>query len=250
MRYSLELSNLVDRVAGVGAAGNSEAQVLLALHRFGSCSRQHLIELTGMSRSGVAQLVERLSHLGLVENFTEPSDHRMVATELTPSGRRRVHKLSRELDTYFHEPNPVVAELLDLLGPAGPLPKTTTTPLESLERLADLGARMSEPLGAVIGPSDLRQRLAIAALADWGEARPGQLVAELGLTSGGATYLVDGLESAGLVDRLYGTVPTDRRAVVIRLTPSGKAASERFSDVVFEHADAIVEVFAVAHGIR
>jgi len=96
----------------------------------------------------------------------------------------------------------------------------------------------------------LRQRLALAAVAEWGEARPSQLVTELGLTSGGATYLVDGLESAGLVERLYGTVPTDRRSVVIRLTPSGQAASERFSDVVFEHADALAEVLAAAHGIR
>jgi DNA-binding MarR family transcriptional regulator len=249
MRYSLELSNLVDRVAGVGA-GNHEAQALLALHRLGSCSRQELIRLTGMSRSGVAQLLERLSHLGLVENFTQPSDHRMVATELTSSGRRRIDKLSRELDKYFHEPNPVLAEMLDLLPPAGSLPTTSSTSLDSLERVADLGVRMSEPLGAVIGPSDLRQRLALAALADWGEARPTQLVAELGLTSGGATYLVDGLESAGLVERLYGTVPSDRRAVVVRLSPSGRVAAERFADVIFEHADALAEVLAAAHGIR
>ena len=250
MRYSLDLSNLLDRVAGVGTSGNNETQVLLALHRFGSCSRQDLLELTGMSRSGVAQLLERLSHLGLVENFTDPHDHRMVATKLTSSGRRRVNRLNSEVDRYFHEPNPVVAELVDLLPPAGPLPTTSTTPLDSLERVADLGVRMSGPLGAVIGPSDLRQRLALAAVAEWGEARPSQLVTELGLTSGGATYLVDGLESAGLVERLYGTVANDRRAVVIRLSPSGQVAAERFADVIFEHADALAEVLAAAHGIR
>jgi DNA-binding MarR family transcriptional regulator len=109
---------------------------------------------------------------------------------------------------------------------------------------------MSGPLGAVIGLSDLRQRLAIAALADWGEARPSQLVTELRLTSGGATYLVDGLESAGLVERLYEMVPSDRRAVVIRLSPSGLVAAERFADVNFEHADELAEVLAAAHGIR
>jgi DNA-binding MarR family transcriptional regulator len=250
MRYSLDLSNVVDRVAGVGSSGNNEAQVLLALYRFGSRSRRDLIELSGMSRSGVAQLLERLSHLGLVENFTEQRDHRMVGTRLTSSGRRRVDRMIEEVGRYFHEPNPVIAELLDLLPPAGSLPTTSTAPLDPLERVADLGVRMSEPLGAVIGPSDLRQRLAIAALADWGEARPTQLVAELGLTSGGATYLVDGLESAGLVERLYGTVPNDRRAVVIRLSPDGQLAAERFADVIFEHADALAEVLAAAHDIR
>jgi DNA-binding MarR family transcriptional regulator len=250
MRYSMDLSNLIDRVAGVGTSGNNEAQVLLALYRLGSCSRQDLIELSGMSRSGVAQLLERLSRPGLVENYTDPRDHRMVASRLTSSGRRRVDKLIDEVDRYFHEPNPVVTELLDLLPPAGPFPTTSTTPLDSLERVADLGVRMSGPLGAVIGLSDLRQRLALAALADWGEARPSQLVTELGLTSGGATYLVDGLESAGLVERLYGTVPCDRRAVVVRLSPAGQVAAERFADVTFEHADALVEVLAAAHGIR
>jgi len=249
MRYSLDLSNLVDRAAGVGT-GNNESQVVLALHRFGSCSRQNLLELTGMSRSGVAQLLERLSHLGLVENFTDPHDHRMVATRLTSSGRRRVNKMNDELDRYFHEPNPVVAELVDLLPPAESLPKTPTTALDALERVANLGARMSGPLDAVIERSDLRQRLAIAALADWGEARPCELVIELGLTSGGTTYLVDGLESAGLVERLYGTVANDRRAVVIRLSPSGQVAAERFADVISEHADALAEVLAAAHGIR
>jgi DNA-binding MarR family transcriptional regulator len=250
MRYSLELSNLVDLVAGVGTSGNNEAQVLLALHRVGSSSRQDLIELTGMSRSGVAQLLERLSRLGLVENFTDPHDRRMVATRLTSRGRRRVDRLSDEIGRYFHEPNPTVAELLDLLPPARSLPTASTTPLDSLGRVADLGARMSGPLGAVIGPSDLRQRLAISALADWEEARPSQLIAELGLTSGGTTYLVDGLESAGLVERLYGTVPNDRRAVVIRLSPAGQVAAERFADVVGEHADALADVLAGAHGIR
>lgn len=250
MRYSLELSNLVDRVAGVGTSGNNEAQILLALYRFGSRSRQDLIELSGMSRSGVAQLLERLSQPGLVDNFTDPSDHRMVASRLTSSGRRRVVRMIEEVDRYFHEPNPVVAELLDLLPPAASRPTTSTAPLDSLERFADLGVRMSGPLGAVTGPSDLRQRLAIAALADWGEARPTQLVAELGLTSGGATYLVDGLESAGLVERLYDTVPSDRRAVVIRLSPAGYEAAERFADVMFEHADELAEVLATAHGMR
>ena len=251
MRYSLELTDRIERVAGTGTSGNHEIQVLTHLQVHGPSCRKDLIALTGLSRTGVAQLLERLHQLGLVENHADARDHRIVASALTRSGRRRVGQIERAFSEYFASPNPLVKELLDLLSePASrpsPTTRNATTSLHALGRLGAVGARISSQLDAVIGLTETRQRLALATLADWGEARPGQLAAELGLTSGGATYLVDGLESAGLVERLYGTVPTDRRAVVIRLTPSGRAASQRFSDIVFEHADALVEVLAAAH---
>jgi DNA-binding MarR family transcriptional regulator len=251
MQYSLQLSNLLDRIAGPETgSGNNQAQVLLALQQFEFRSRQDLIEITGKSRSGLAQLLERLSRLGLVENFTDPHDHRRMDSRLTSLGRRRIDDLSEALTRHFFELNPLVAELLDLHPQMRPDPDPSATPLDSLGQLADLGAQLSEPLAAVIGQSDLRQRLALAALADWGEARPSQLIAELGLTSGGTTYLVDGLERAGLVERHYGTTPNDRRSVVIRLTPSGQAAAEKFADVMFERAEEIADTIAKAHGIR
>jgi DNA-binding MarR family transcriptional regulator len=251
MQYSLQISNLVDRVAGPGTgSGSNETQVLLALQQSEFRTRHELLEITGMSRSGLAQLLERQSRLGLVENFTDPRDHRRVVSRLTALGRRRIDDLNEALRQYFFELNPLVAELLDLHPEMRPVPDPSATPFDSLGQIADLGARLSEPLGAVIGPSDLRQRLALAVLADWGEARPSQLIAELGLTTGGTTYLVDGLERAGLVERRYGTIPNDRRSVVIRLTPSGQAAAEEFADVMFERAEEIADTIARAHGIR
>jgi DNA-binding MarR family transcriptional regulator len=251
MRYSLELTGEIERVVGVGTSGNHEVQVLTHLQAHGPSCRKDLIALTDLSRSGVAQLLERLHLLGLVESHTDPEDHRMVTSALTRSGRYRVGRMERAFSEYFASPNPLVKELLDLLSaPASrssPTTRHATTSLDALGRLGAVGARISSQLEAAIELTDTRQRLALATLADWGEARPGQLVAELGLTSGGTTYLVDQLESAGLVERLYGTVPTDRRAVVIRLSPSGRAASQRFSDIVFEHADALAEVLAAAH---
>jgi DNA-binding MarR family transcriptional regulator len=253
MRYSLELTDLIERAAGVGTAGNHELQVLTHLQVHGASRRQDLIALTGLSRTGAAQLIQRLERLGLVESHESHRDHRMVETELTPLGRRRVKRIEATIGEYFTSPNPLVKELLDLLTPPGssssPTTKETMTSLDALGRIVALGARSSRLIDSAVGLTETRQRLTLATLAAWGETRPGQLSEELGLTSGGTTYLVDQLESAGLVERLYGTVPEDRRAVVIRLTPSGQAASERFSDVVFEHADALAEVLAAAHGI-
>ena len=61
MRYSMELTGLIEQVGRVGTSGNNEIQVLTHLFFAGPWSRQTLIELTGMSRSGIAQLVERLA---------------------------------------------------------------------------------------------------------------------------------------------------------------------------------------------
>jgi hypothetical protein len=67
MRYSLELTGVIEHVAGVGTPGNHEIQALTHLHASGPSCRKELIALTGLSRSGTAQLVERLEQLGLTE---------------------------------------------------------------------------------------------------------------------------------------------------------------------------------------
>lgn len=54
------------------------------------------------------------------------------------------------------------------------------------------------------------------------------LAAGLLLTASGITRLLDGLESAGLVDR--GTCSTDRRVVYAVLTDAGRARLEAASD--------------------
>lgn len=251
MRYSMELNEVVERIAGV-TSGNNEIRVLAHLFVSGPSGRQALIALTGLSRSGVGQLVDRLEQVGLVKSCRGTVDHRTVISALTPLGRRRVRTLEGEFSDYFSSPNPLIKELLDLLHPTGSSPQlapatTLPTALAKLDRLGDLGARLSRRLDSDVGLADSRQRLALATLADWGDARPGQLADVLGLTSGGTTYLVDQLESAGVVERLYGIVPTDRRAVEIRLTASGLAASERFADILFEYADELVEVLVAAH---
>jgi DNA-binding MarR family transcriptional regulator len=109
---------------------------------------------------------------------------------------------------------------------------------------------MSERIDALAGITETRERLAIAMLAEQGETRPGPLAESLGLTTGGTTYLVDKLVSDGLAERLYGAVASDRRAVLIRLTPAGHDASERFADVVFEYAAELESELASAHAPR
>lgn len=253
VRYSMELTDLIELVAGAGTSGNNEVRVLTHLFTSGPSDRRALIALTGLSRSGIAQLIDRLDEVGLVTTHRGSADHRTAVSELTASGRRRVRKMEEAFGDYFSSPNPLIKELLDLLQPTSSSVRSAiapTTPLAALDRLVSFGIRVSAQLDAEVHIPETRQRLALATLADWGDARPGQLADVLGLTSGGITYLVDQLESVGVVERLYGTLPADRRAVLIRLTPSGQTAAQRFADILFEHADELAELLTAAHTTR
>jgi DNA-binding MarR family transcriptional regulator len=247
-RYSVELTEAVERATGADTASNTEILLLTRLHTSGPATRKQLVELTQLSRSSLTQTLNGLETLGLIRNFPNPRDRRSVMSELTSAGRRRVRRMERSLDDYFASPNPTVKELLELLGATSI--RTSVKPsstLAAVDRLAAVGTDLSARTEAATGLADTRQRLALALAAEWGEVRPSQLADELGLTSGGITYLVDQLEAAGLTERLYETVPTDRRAVVIRLTAAGTKACERFADAVFALADEIIDVMQAAH---
>jgi DNA-binding MarR family transcriptional regulator len=58
---------------------------------------------------------------------------------------------------------------------------------------------------------------------------PGELAADLELSSGAMTSRLDKLEAQGLVRRLPD--PKDRRAIVVELTPEGKAAWDRTAGI-------------------
>ena len=74
----------------------------------------------------------------------------------------------------------------------------------------------------------------ITELALRGSRRPSQLAAFTGLTSGGLTKMVDRLEESGLVVRTVGEVPSDRRAVTLRLTEQGERLAATVADAVLE----------------
>ena len=64
----------------------------------------------------------------------------------------------------------------------------------------------------------------LVALEAFGPLRPVVITGLLGMTTGGATKVVDRIERRGLVRRQAGAVPGDRRAVVVGLTDPGRLA--------------------------
>jgi DNA-binding MarR family transcriptional regulator len=101
---------------------------------------------------------------------------------------------------------------------------------ESLHRKALASARQRTVLGRVLGLADT-DVLAVQYLARAGRMTPGELGRLLGLTSGGTTALVQRLERAGHLRR--DPHPSDRRSVLIRLTPEiGRRASDALAPMV------------------
>lgn len=101
--------------------------------------------------------------------------------------------------------------------------------------------RLGEGLGAAIATRaddpTMAQNAPIAVITELalrGSRRPSQLAAFTGLTSGGLTKMVDRLEESGLVVRTVGEVPSDRRAVTLRLTDQGERLAATVADAVLE----------------
>ncbi len=80
-----------------------------------------------------------------------------------------------------------------------------------------------------------------------GPQRPTRIAELSRLTSGGATKLITRLETAGLVVRESGAVPTDGRAVVVSLTKFGNEKMEEFVAVVAPHVEAFIDALDALH---
>ncbi len=73
-----------------------------------------------------------------------------------------------------------------------------------------------------------------------GPARPREIAHATGLSSAGVTQLLDRVEGAGFTHRSYGSVPEDRRAVVVDLTDAGRDALAVLGRVVVAHSSEVV----------
>jgi DNA-binding MarR family transcriptional regulator len=104
------------------------------------------------------------------------------------------------------------AEVIQALGVAG--------------AIAASGVELERAIEGAL-PSDLHGNhaiLALVALEIEGPLRPARLAERTGLTSGGTTKLLDRLERRGLVTRVFGLVPGDRRGSTVELTSDGHDA--------------------------
>ena len=106
-------------------------------------------------------------------------------------------------------------------------PDLDVSPLEVLSRVSRLARRLDRARGSAFAEHALDgwEFDVLSALRRAGtpyELSPGQLVTETLVTSGTMTNRVDRLAARGFVER--HPAPSDRRGVIVRLTPAGMAA--------------------------
>lgn len=125
-------------------------------------------------------------------------------------------------------------------------PDLDVTPLEVLSRVSRLARRLDLARGSAFAEHDLDswEFDVLSALRRAGtpyELSPGQLVTETLVTSGTMTNRVDRLAARDFVERRPD--PTDRRGVIVRLTPSGMAAVDAaLADLLAHERDLLADL--------
>jgi DNA-binding MarR family transcriptional regulator len=108
------------------------------------------------------------------------------------------------------------------------VPWTDETGKRLFLHMAEFGEQISAAIEDEAGP-EFRSNAVVMMLFYLdleGPTRPGELQERLGYTSGGTSRLLERLEQADVVERTYGAVRSDRRAVLVQLTPKGQEISQ------------------------
>ncbi|NYG07358.1 DNA-binding MarR family transcriptional regulator [Phycicoccus badiiscoriae] len=125
-------------------------------------------------------------------------------------------------------------------------PDLDVAPLHILSRVSRLARRLDLDRGQAFARHQLEgwEFDVLSALRRAGhpyELSPGQLIRQTLVTSGTMTNRVDRLERRGLVGRTPD--PTDRRGVIVRLTPAGqRTVDDAMADLLDRERDLLAEL--------
>jgi DNA-binding MarR family transcriptional regulator len=110
---------------------------------------------------------------------------------------------------------------------------------ETLLDLARTVVGVSTRAAGRLGSISVTQLRALTVVAASGTARTGLLAGELGVSPSAASRLADRLVLAGWVRR--ETAPTDRREVLLRLTPDGERVLDRYDELRLTELRALLD---------
>lgn len=252
-RYSLGLDEVADRALGDVGSDNADIQLLLVIGSAHGMSPSELVATLRRPRSTVSRGLARLLSSGLVERRTDVVDRRRAALHLTSSGRDSIARFEQSMSDFFSEAEPLVKELMLLLGRDPerlPRPARRQGALELADRLSVAGQAWGNDLLPRLrrfGEMEKVDRYAVMVLAQ-GWARPSWLADELRLSPAGTTSMLERLEALGLAVRESGVLDTDRRAVVVHLTPKGRRAARVQLDTLRTHQEQVLDAIAPTIG--
>jgi DNA-binding MarR family transcriptional regulator len=225
-----------DRPLGLDMPGLA---VLVSLDLFGELRPSSVAELLGGSTSMATKVIARLERAGYVERRSGsiPDDRRAVTVWLCDAGRQAIDACDRVLADLSVD---LLAAMLAVdssadaarRGPAADEPLPGEHPPSTGAGLAEFlrfVVEIDTPILATVGqldslhPADPRGLLVLSELDLHGPLRIGTVAVLIDRSRNAADRVVQRLQADGLVERMSGTVPGDRRAVLIDLTPVGRA---------------------------
>ena len=146
--------------------------------------------------------------------------------------------MSLDVKRNFEDTAPVPEDHVDrFLKRLAEQPGTEMIDLEVeglVDRIGGINRRLKRAMETTLAEHDLTFQdwqvlCSLRIHRDSNRSSPGELAAELELSSGAMTNRLDRLEQSGLVRRLPD--PEDRRGVLIELTPEGRGAWDRTAGV-------------------
>lgn len=247
-RYSRDLTNVAHAVLGPSGIANRDLNLLLTIHRNPGLRPSSLSDQLKISRALVSQALRRFESGGLVGRSVDSADHRSWHLSTTARGRAQIRAFEAELATWFVQGSPMVREMHVLLNrQLGLESAESLAPLDAIQALTVAGAPYVSELAVRLlrfGRLTWTQRGVLTLIDVYGPQRPVQIAAELSLSSGGISVVLDHLESLGLVVRRRSAAGADRKAVQVTLTSSGERAVAIWGEVFLNHSDQILRVLA------
>lgn len=212
---------------------NNDMIVLGDLFQHGSRRPGSLCEVTGLTSGGLSLLLDRLEDAGLVTRSLGgiTDDRRAVVVDLTESGATTIGRIGETVEQVVAELGPLLDEFASLLDtfpiPAEKSSRVTVVAESAVGRMCLLTRLGNEVIADLADEnydadvSQARTAVVLCRAAEPGGTRPRDLVTDTGLSRSGVTQFLQGLEAAGLIERVAGRL-SDRRAVSITLTSDGR----------------------------
>jgi DNA-binding MarR family transcriptional regulator len=213
--------------------------VLVSLDLFGELRPSSVAELLGGTSSMVTKVLGRLERAGYVDRRLGcfPDDRRAVAVRVSDGGRKAIGVCDRELAALSVDLLAAMAAVnfgaqANRQGVASDEPLPGERPPSTGPGLAEFlrfVVEIDKPILATVGqldslhPADPRGLLVLSELDLHGPIRVGALPRLIDRSRNASERVVQHLEADGLVERVPGNVPGDRRAVVVEVTAVGRA---------------------------
>lgn len=250
-QFGLLWTKAISRRVGDDYIDNATIASLSAIRADGPLRLRDLTTRVGRPGPTLSRVVDRLVANGDVTREPGPADGdgRAVLMTITPVGLERERNIDRAI--YHDGPaasmvvKEAVAHLDDLMEglPAATERSRAQHPDDSLvDVLARLGITVGDTLRSISPSGDITEALTLLTFVEDGDLRPSVIAERVGLSSGGTTKVLDRLESAGGIERTFGT-SGDRRGVDLHLTTEGRRQLQSMSAKAKPHLAALLASF-------